>query len=148
MLHKKPTLKQIKICSIQRRATAAQVNESNLKFLQQGTVVSHFNYNLQHISAAVVSFLTIWLPFKVFDNLPYLTSIFIQKHKMFPGIVITRGISTSAVRYGKRNFRKFQLFNKRGSRTFKQQQMGPNRELEIHSMCWYVSFLVCNLLVL
>ncbi|XP_045476436.1 39S ribosomal protein L41, mitochondrial [Harmonia axyridis] len=33
---------------------------------------------------------------------------------------IIRSISTSAARHGKKNFRKFQLFNKRGNRLFKQ----------------------------
>lgn len=52
---------------------------------------------------------------------------------MFGTQLIKRGISTSAVRNGKRNFRKFQLFNKRGTKLFKQQQMGPDPELPIHS---------------
>lgn len=53
--------------------------------------------------------------------------------KLIPLINYTsqRGISLTAVREGKRNFRKFMLPNKRGSRIHKMQQMGPNRELPI-----------------
>lgn len=51
----------------------------------------------------------------------------------FVNFVIKRSISTSAVRNGKRNFRKFQLFNKRGHKVFKEQQRGPNPLLPIHS---------------
>ncbi|KAJ3659302.1 hypothetical protein Zmor_010998 [Zophobas morio] len=40
-----------------------------------------------------------------------------------------RGISTSCARYGKRNFRKFPLFNKRGSKIFKEQRKDPNYDL-------------------
>ncbi|XP_044758764.1 39S ribosomal protein L41, mitochondrial [Coccinella septempunctata] len=36
---------------------------------------------------------------------------------------LIRSISTSAPRHGKKNFRKFQLFNKRGSRLFKKNQI-------------------------
>ena len=36
--------------------------------------------------------------------------------------IITRAISTSCARYGKRNFRKFEIKNKRGSKLFKQMQ--------------------------
>lgn len=42
-----------------------------------------------------------------------------------------RNISLTRPREGKRNFRKFVLPNKRGSRIHKQQQMGPNPELEV-----------------
>ncbi|XP_072945013.1 large ribosomal subunit protein mL41 [Epargyreus clarus] len=42
-----------------------------------------------------------------------------------------RSISLSAPREGKRNFRKFVIANKRGSRIHKQQQTGPNPELEV-----------------
>lgn len=42
-----------------------------------------------------------------------------------------RNISLTTPREGKRNFRKFVLPNKRGSRIHKQQQMGPNPELEV-----------------
>ncbi|KOB77540.1 Mitochondrial ribosomal protein L41 [Operophtera brumata] len=42
-----------------------------------------------------------------------------------------RGISVSAPREGKRNFRKFVIPNKRGSFIHKQQQMSENRELEV-----------------
>ncbi|RZB40150.1 39S ribosomal protein L41, mitochondrial, partial [Asbolus verrucosus] len=38
-------------------------------------------------------------------------------------------ISTSCVRCGKRNFKKFSIFNKRGSRIFKEQRMDPNYDL-------------------
>lgn len=37
-------------------------------------------------------------------------------------LVLKRGIATSCVSYGKRNFRKFLLLNKRGSRVFKEKQ--------------------------
>ncbi|CAB0037010.1 unnamed protein product [Trichogramma brassicae] len=40
-------------------------------------------------------------------------------------MIITRGISTSCVRQGKRNFKKFTLINKRGSRLFKEMQKDP-----------------------
>ncbi|XP_045774820.1 39S ribosomal protein L41, mitochondrial [Maniola jurtina] len=42
-----------------------------------------------------------------------------------------RNISLTVPREGKRNFRKFVLANKRGSRIHKQQQMGPKAELEV-----------------
>ncbi|XP_058797256.1 large ribosomal subunit protein mL41 [Phymastichus coffea] len=38
-------------------------------------------------------------------------------------LIITRGISTTCSRLGKRNFRKFELINKRGTKIFKKQQM-------------------------
>ncbi|XP_067011902.1 large ribosomal subunit protein mL41 [Anabrus simplex] len=45
-----------------------------------------------------------------------------------------RSIFTSAARDGKRNFRKFFLHNKRGSRIFKQQQtMDPDPEIPIYN---------------
>ncbi|XP_033320914.2 mitochondrial ribosomal protein L41 [Megalopta genalis] len=37
-------------------------------------------------------------------------------------MIINRQISTSSVCHGKRNFRKFLLYNKRGSRSFKHEQ--------------------------
>lgn len=36
--------------------------------------------------------------------------------------IFTRTISTSSTRYGKRNFRKFPIYNKRGTRAFKVRQ--------------------------
>lgn len=45
--------------------------------------------------------------------------------------VIKRNISLSAPREGKRNFRKFVIANKRGSRLHKQQQLSEKRELPI-----------------
>lgn len=42
-----------------------------------------------------------------------------------------RSISITAPREGKRNFRKFVIANKRGSRIHKQQQASPNPELEV-----------------
>lgn len=46
--------------------------------------------------------------------------------------VIKRTISTSSPLAGKRNFRKFLLYNKRGTRIFKQQQAAnPDPELPI-----------------
>ncbi|XP_014212288.1 39S ribosomal protein L41, mitochondrial [Copidosoma floridanum] len=38
-------------------------------------------------------------------------------------LVFTRNVSTSCVRHGKRNFRKFDLINKRGSYEFKKAQV-------------------------
>ncbi|XP_076661877.1 mitochondrial ribosomal protein L41 [Halictus rubicundus] len=47
-------------------------------------------------------------------------------------MVISRQISTSSACYGKRNFRKFLLYNKRGSRSFKQEQAtNPNCDIPI-----------------
>ncbi|KAJ8686678.1 hypothetical protein QAD02_022472 [Eretmocerus hayati] len=40
----------------------------------------------------------------------------------FTNFVVTRSLFTSCSRYGKRNFRKFDLKNKRGSRIFKKMQ--------------------------
>ncbi|ENN83301.1 hypothetical protein YQE_00340, partial [Dendroctonus ponderosae] len=37
-------------------------------------------------------------------------------------LIVKRCISTTSVNYGKRNFKKFPLFNKRGSRQFKEAQ--------------------------
>lgn len=49
-------------------------------------------------------------------------------------LIIKRGISTSAVREGKRNFKKFLLYNKRGSRIFKEQQrQNPDPDIPIDS---------------
>ncbi|KAI4499846.1 hypothetical protein M0802_005102 [Mischocyttarus mexicanus] len=41
---------------------------------------------------------------------------------VLPCLIIQRGISTSCINYGKRNFRKFLLLNKRGGREFKEKQ--------------------------
>lgn len=46
-------------------------------------------------------------------------------------IIAKRSISCTAPREGKRNFRKFPIPNKRGSRLHKEQQRGPNPELEV-----------------
>lgn len=46
-------------------------------------------------------------------------------------LVSKRNISVTAPREGKRNFRKFVIPNKRGSRHFKQNQTTQNRELEV-----------------
>ncbi|CAH2236031.1 39S ribosomal protein L41, mitochondrial [Pararge aegeria] len=45
--------------------------------------------------------------------------------------IAKRNISLTAPREGKRNFRKFVIANKRGTRIHKQQQMGPNAQLEV-----------------
>uniref|UniRef100_A0A6P7FKS8 39S ribosomal protein L41, mitochondrial n=1 Tax=Diabrotica virgifera virgifera TaxID=50390 RepID=A0A6P7FKS8_DIAVI len=46
---------------------------------------------------------------------------------------IKRSLSTTSIRYGKRNFRKFPIYNKRGTRIFKQQQMqNPDPEVPVH----------------
>ncbi|XP_012273033.1 39S ribosomal protein L41, mitochondrial [Orussus abietinus] len=48
--------------------------------------------------------------------------------------ILHRGISTTCVCYGKRNFRKFQLYNKRGSRLFKEAQAkNPNPDIPIYT---------------
>lgn len=50
-------------------------------------------------------------------------------------LILKRSISTTATNCGKRNFRKFQLFNKRGSRQFKKQQAEkPDPDVPIDSM--------------
>ncbi|KAI5637554.1 mitochondrial ribosomal protein l27 domain-containing protein [Phthorimaea operculella] len=49
----------------------------------------------------------------------------------FLQLITKRSISLSAPREGKRNFRKFVVANKRGSRIFKERQAGPNPELPI-----------------
>lgn len=47
-------------------------------------------------------------------------------------MVISRKISTSSVCYGKRNFRKFLMSNKRGLRAFKKEQASnPNFDIPI-----------------
>ncbi|XP_031830417.1 mitochondrial ribosomal protein L41 [Nomia melanderi] len=47
-------------------------------------------------------------------------------------MIIRRQISTSSVCYGKRNFRKFLLYNKRGSRAFKEaQKKNPDPHIPI-----------------
>lgn len=49
-------------------------------------------------------------------------------------MILRRGIATSCVRNGKRNFRKFDLHGKRGSRNFKeQQQKNPDPDIPIDS---------------
>ncbi|CAB3253158.1 unnamed protein product [Arctia plantaginis] len=45
-----------------------------------------------------------------------------------------RSISITAPREGKRNFRKFVIANKRGSRLHKQQQMTENRQLPMDKL--------------
>lgn len=45
-----------------------------------------------------------------------------------------RSISTSACACGKKNFKKFPLYNKRGTRNFKEQQAKhPHPDVPIHS---------------
>lgn len=47
-------------------------------------------------------------------------------------VIISRQISTSSVCHGKRNFRKFLVLNKRGSRAFKEEQAkNPNSDIPI-----------------
>lgn len=49
-------------------------------------------------------------------------------------MILQRGIATSCVCHGKRNFRKFLLYNKRGSRSFKEQQAkNPDPDIPIDS---------------
>lgn len=66
----------------------------------------------------------------------------------FVNLIITRGISTSCVRNGKRNFRKFQLPNKRGSRQFKEaRRLDPNPDIPIDSMYFdYLIFMILEVL--
>ncbi|CAH1110541.1 unnamed protein product [Psylliodes chrysocephalus] len=48
-------------------------------------------------------------------------------------MIIKRSIFTTARNCGKRNFRKFPLYNKRGSKVFKQQQIeNPNSDIPIN----------------
>lgn len=48
--------------------------------------------------------------------------------------VITRQISISSTCYGKRNFRMIQLYNKRGSRMFKEERAkNPHYDIPIDS---------------
>ncbi|KAG7197068.1 hypothetical protein KM043_015656 [Ampulex compressa] len=50
----------------------------------------------------------------------------------FSSLSFHRGISTSCVCHGKRNFRKFLLYNKRGSYAFKKEQReNPNCDVPI-----------------
>ncbi|XP_029665533.1 39S ribosomal protein L41, mitochondrial [Formica exsecta] len=47
-------------------------------------------------------------------------------------MILRRGIATSCICHGKRNFRKFLLYNKRGSRNFKEQQAkNPDPDIPI-----------------
>ncbi|XP_060531983.1 large ribosomal subunit protein mL41 [Cylas formicarius] len=47
--------------------------------------------------------------------------------------IIKRLFTTSSVNLGKRNFRKFQIFNKRGSRQFKKQRItNPDPDVPVH----------------
>jgi len=49
-------------------------------------------------------------------------------------MILQRGIATSSVCHGKRNFRKFLLYNKRGSRQFKERQAkNPDPDMPIDS---------------
>lgn len=49
-------------------------------------------------------------------------------------LIISRGISTSSARYGKRNFKKFDLINKRGTKIFKKMQFeNPDSRYPIDS---------------
>ncbi|XP_050299832.1 39S ribosomal protein L41, mitochondrial [Anthonomus grandis grandis] len=45
-------------------------------------------------------------------------------------LILKRSISTTAANLGKKNFRKFQLFNKRGTRQFKKEQL-ENPDLDL-----------------
>lgn len=61
---------------------------------------------------------------------------FLVKNKMASTfMIVTRQISTSASCCGKRNFRMIQLFNKRGSRAYKEARAkDPNYDIPIDSM--------------
>lgn len=60
-----------------------------------------------------------------------LRGINMSKISNLVNFIAKRNISLSAPREGKRNFRKFVVANKRGSRFFKDRQSGPNPELEV-----------------
>ena len=50
------------------------------------------------------------------------------------GKQFVRGISTTACACGKRNFRKFPIYNKRGTKAFKAKQAkNPHPDVPIHS---------------
>nr|SVE73311.1 EOG090X0IZW [Ceriodaphnia reticulata] len=52
----------------------------------------------------------------------------------FFGKQFVRGITTTACACGKRNFKKFPIYNKRGTRDFKARQAkNPNPEVPIHT---------------
>ncbi|XP_023029563.1 mitochondrial ribosomal protein L41 [Leptinotarsa decemlineata] len=52
----------------------------------------------------------------------------------FINLICKRYISTTSARYGKRNFKKFPIYNKRGSRIFKKQQAeNPDPDVPIHT---------------
>ena len=55
--------------------------------------------------------------------------------------VLKRFFFTSSIQFGKRNFRKFQLFNKRGTRQFKEsQKINPSPLVPIYSkLTFYLS---------
>ena len=60
-------------------------------------------------------------------------------------LIISRGISTTCARYGKRNFRKFLLYGKRGSKIHKEREAGPNNLLPvdsklIHNLLYFFMF--------
>lgn len=52
-------------------------------------------------------------------------------------LIISRGISTSCANYGKRNFRKFPLYGKRGSRLHKEREAGPNPVLPTYGKFFF-----------
>jgi hypothetical protein len=59
----------------------------------------------------------------------------LQKKLSVFGIQLTRQISTTACVCGKRNFRKFPLYNKRGSKLFKAQQFKkPDPNIPIYGL--------------
>lgn len=56
----------------------------------------------------------------------------------FCNLIIKRCISTTSVNCGKRNFKKFMIYNKRGSKIFKEQQkVNPDPDIPIYSMLIY-----------
>jgi len=51
-----------------------------------------------------------------------------------PCMILQRGIATSSVCHGKRNFRKFLLYGKRGSHLFKERQAkNPHPDIPVDS---------------
>ena len=65
----------------------------------------------------------------------------LQKKLSVFGIQLVRQISTTACVSGKRNFRKFPLYNKRGTKVFKAQQFKkPDPNIPIYGLYLRIEF--------
>lgn len=97
----------------------------NLKLRRNNRVeVKNFDQIYFHITYQICHLTLHHSKIKIVQNV-------IEQSIMFQvQLQIIRSISTSASRYGKRNFRKFQMFNKRGSRLFKEAQR-ENPQLDL-----------------